>query len=64
MKNTYKKTEYKLNAHDIDESLTRIIQFLEEKKVESKNIIRVRLGVEEALIRYREDLRHVRKDTE
>lgn len=55
MKNTYKKTEYKLNVHDIDETLTRIIQFLEEKKVESKNIIRVRLGVEEALIRYRED---------
>ena len=55
MKNTYKKTEYKLNAHDIDDSLTRIINFLEDKKVESKNIIRIRLGIEEALIRYRED---------
>ena len=51
----YKQIEYKLNVHDIDDSLTRIINFLEDKKVESKNIIRIRLGIEEALIRYRED---------
>lgn len=54
MANKYIQTEYNLTPGDIDASLTQIIGFLNDRKTEKKDILRVRLGMEESLLRYRD----------
>lgn len=54
MKNTFTQNEYKLTYQNIDIAVTQVIEFLEERNTDRKNIIRIRLGIEEALLRYRD----------
>lgn len=54
MNNDFRQKEYKLNLQDIDAALSAIISFLEAKKTDRKTVLRIRLGIEEALLNYRE----------
>ena len=54
MNNNYRQQEYFLTPSGIDESLRQVISFLTEKKTEKKNILRIRMGLEESLLDYRD----------
>lgn len=52
MNSNFKQIEYRLNPQDIDAAITQIIGYLESKKRERKEIVRIRLGLEEALLAF------------
>lgn len=54
MNSRYKHFEYKLIPQDIDRAIEQIVDFLNGRKTDSKDIIKIRLGIEESLLRYRE----------
>lgn len=46
--------KFLLNAKDIDAASLEVEKFLTEKKVAQKDVLKIRLGVEETLIKYKE----------
>lgn len=52
--NNYRQQEYKLNSVGIDDSIRQAVSFLSERDADKKNILRIRLGLEEALLDYRD----------